>query len=197
MLDFFFAGEKGDPTAIMIAIKDCRSKALHAYLLDSEEANHKVVSKIAQWIDSLGYKRVIIKSAREPAIVSVQDKVRAEAKTETVPENSPKGESQSNGQIESGIRELMGMIRTLKDDIETKTKEPMENNSPMLAWIVEAAGTMISRYRVGKDCKTAYQRLKGKAPPNKVVAIGERVLCLPLKSAGKRNKLAPKFKFGV
>ena len=35
-MDFFFAGEKDNPTAVMIAIKDGESKAMHAYLIPSK-----------------------------------------------------------------------------------------------------------------------------------------------------------------
>ena len=119
------------------------------------------------------------------------------ANTETVPENSPKAESQSNGSIESAIRELAGMHRTLKDAIETKIGEKLGPDHPMLPWIVEYSGTVITRYRVGKDGRTAYCRIKGKNPSNKVVPLGEKVLYMPLKSAGKKNKLAVKFKYGV
>ena len=112
------------------------------------------------------------------------------------PENSPKAESRSNGLAESAIRELEGMIRTVKDHIETKMGVSIERDSPMLAWI-ENAGTVITKYRVGKDSRTTYQRLKGKKPSNMIVRLGEKVLYLPLKSARKQNKLAPKFKYGL
>ena len=196
--DYFFAGENDDPTATMIGIKDSKSKAVHAYLVDNKGVfEHKVATKLAQWIDSLGYKRVAMKTDREASIVAVQEMVKQESKTEIVIENSPKGESQSNGLPEAAVRELSGMIRTLKDSIETKTGEKIEKKSAMMAWIVEHSGNMITRYRVGKDGRTAYQRLKGKAPSNKTLPLGEKVLYLPLKSAGKQNKLAPKFKYGI
>ena len=83
-----------------------------------------------------------------------------------VPENSPKGQSKSNGLIENAIKSLEGMIRRIKDYIETKMQEKLKKDSPMFAWIVEAVGTMITRYRTGEDGKTPYQRLKGKKPSN-------------------------------
>ena len=114
-----------------------------------------------------------MKSDREPSILSVQDAVRKEAKTEMVPENSPKGESPSNGSIESAIRELSGMTRTLKDFIECKMGEQLGQDHPMLPWIVEYSGTVITRYRVGQDGRTPYQRLKGKKPSNKIAPLRE------------------------
>ena len=56
--------------------------------------------------------------------------------TEMVPENSHKGESKSNGMIENAVKSLEGMIRTVKDHIETKMKEKLAQDSPMFAWIL-------------------------------------------------------------
>ncbi len=139
----------------------------------------------------------MIKSDQENSIISVQEELRKKCITEMVPENSPKGESKSNGLIENAIKSLEGMIRTTKDHIETKMKEKIAKDSPLFAWIVEAVGTMITRYRIGQDGKTPYQRLKGKKPSNVLVPIGEKVLYLPLKQPGRMNKLAPKFKYGI
>ena len=197
-MDYFFAGQEDNPTETMIGIKDGRSKAMHAFLVNKKGVcDDRITKKIVQWIDALGNKRVVIKSDNEPSIVSVQEAVRKESITEMVPENSPKGESKSNGMIESAVRELEGMIRTTKDHIETKMGGKLDQDSPMLAWIVESAGTIITRYRIGSDGRTAYQRLKGKRPSNMIVPLGEKVLYLPLKTTGKMNKLAPKFKYGV
>ena len=36
----------------------------------------KIVKRVAQWIDALGYKRIVVKSDSESAVVSVQEAVR-------------------------------------------------------------------------------------------------------------------------
>jgi hypothetical protein len=198
VMDYFFQGEDNNPTATMVAIKDSKSRAMHAFLVEKKgTVDFKIVKKIAQWIDALGYKRVVIKSDQEPSIRNLQEELRKECITEMVPENSPKGESKSNGLIENAIKSLEGMIRTIKDYIETKMQEKLEKDSPMFAWIIEAVGTLITRYRTGEDGKTPYQRLKGKKPSNVLVPLGEKVLYLPLKQPGRMNKLAPKFKYGI
>ena len=120
VMDYFFQGEDDNPSATMIGIKDSKSKAMHAFLVEKKGAvDFKIVKKIAQWIDALGYKRVVIKSDQEHSIVNVQEELRKECVTEMVPENSPKGESQSNGLIENAVKSLEGMIRTIKDHIES------------------------------------------------------------------------------
>ena len=111
-------GGEENPIATLIAIKDSKSKAMRAYLISNKGGcEQKITNEIAHWINSLGYKHIIVKSDREPSIVAVQDAVKEASKIEMVPENTPKGESKSNGNIESAVRELEGMIRSLKDAI--------------------------------------------------------------------------------
>ena len=79
------------------------------------------------------------------------------------------------------------MTRALKDAVETKVDEELGQDHPMLPWIVKYLGTVITRYRIGKDVRAAYYRIKGKNPSNRVVPLCERVLYMPLKSAGKKD----------
>ena len=52
--------------------------------------------------------------------------------------------------------------------------------------------------KVGKDGRTAYERIKGKRSSVQLVPFGERVLYLPLKPKGTRaNKMDPKFRYGI
>ena len=84
-------------------------------------------------------------------------------------ENSPVGESRSNGLTEKAIQEVQGTIRTLKDCVESKLidKETGEKgtttlNGAVITWSTERSGHIIIRYKIGPDGMTAYQRLKGK-----------------------------------
>ena len=96
------------------------------------------------------------------------------------------------------MKELAGMIRTLKDFVEHKANAKLKEDEPILAWIIEYVGILITRNKVGSDGKTAYQRLKGKRATSQVCSIGEKVLYMPVKKSGARlNKLVPRFKYGV
>ena len=46
---------------------------------------------------------------------------------DTILENSPKGDSQSNGAAENAVREAEGMIRTWKVYVEEKLKAVMDS----------------------------------------------------------------------
>ena len=60
------------------------------------------------------YSKVMVK----PAIVALQEAVRNSRQSDTILENSPKGDSQSNGAAENAVREAEGMIHTWKMSVE-------------------------------------------------------------------------------
>ena len=101
----------------------------------------KIIKRVIEVINSVGSPKIIIKSDQEPAIVDLQKDVRKELWNEIIEitkqakgikegkikddfikptggevilENSPVGESQSNGFIENGIREVQNQVRKLK-----------------------------------------------------------------------------------
>jgi hypothetical protein len=166
-----------------------------------------VVKTLVKIIDSHGYGRVLLKSDNERAIVAVQKAVQA-ARTaetaiddqlrETMEELAPRGDSQSNGAAENAVREVEGMLRTWKLHVEEKLNCVIDNKHVLLPWLVQHAGHIITRYKMGADGKTAYQRLKGKRPSGRIMPFGETILWMQPKGTEKRaNKLEPKHHYGV
>ena len=110
----------------------------------------------------LAKERVITKTDQEASIVQLQHEVARQRKEAgTAIENSRVGDSDSNGKIERNIREVKGMIRTFRCDIESKTGKAVKLDDPIVPWIVRHAAYVITRCRVGADGKTALQRIKG------------------------------------
>ena len=130
--------------------------------------NSYAATRVAKIIDSVGYPKCIIKCDQEPSIKNVTDEVRRkiwEDLKETaievqghrvgglvqvqddkdklgktiIQENSPVGESSSNGSVERAIQEVQGQIRKLKINIEKKTGEVIEPNHPIWPWLIEFA----------------------------------------------------------
>ena len=67
------------------------------------------------------------------------------------------------------------MARVLKVQVETNIKRQLEMGELIMRWLVRWAAMVLSRYHVGKDKKTAYERQTGKTCKNDVVPFGERV----------------------
>ena len=87
-----------------------------------------------------------------------------------------KGDKESNGLIENAIVLLRGIIRTVKCHIESRMQEPLNDDSPVMPWLVEQAGCILSRCQKCRVGKTPFERLHGKRPTQEFVPIGEKVL---------------------
>ena len=78
---------------------------------------------------------------------------------EVLLEHSPNGEPQANGEAERAVQSIMGLARTLKEHITTATGQPIPAESPILAWLVNYAGSLLTLFNRGPDGKTPYERL--------------------------------------
>ena len=111
---------------------------------------------------------------------------------EIIEEESPVGDHQANGEIENAIKELEKQIRVLKLSVDSKMQVVIKDDHPVMAWIPQQAGFILSRFQVSKEGKTAYEHLKGKAYRGEVVDFAERVTFMPVVHGGRLNKLQSK-----
>ena len=61
-------------------------------------------------------------------------------------EESPVRESRSNGSIENAVQLVQGMIRTLRDALESRYGERLEGHNMMIPWMVMHAAATMSRF---------------------------------------------------
>ena len=74
----------------------------------------------------------------------------------------------------------------------------MKGNDIVALWLVRWAAMMPSRFLVGKDGKTAYERRRGRKCNIQTEKFGEKVWYKELKSkTEKQHKLDPLWKTGV
>ena len=102
-----------------------------------------------------------------------------------------KGEKESNGLIENAVMLLRGIIGTIKCHVESTTQEPLSDESPVLPWLVEHAGCILSRCQKGRDGKTPFEILHGKKPTQEFVPFGEKVLATQI-TADPTNRMNPR-----
>ena len=72
-------------------------------------------------------------------------------RVETVLENSPQGEKQSNGLAERAVRTGKDMLRTLKGALEDRIKCVIPPTANILKWMAEYGSVMHNRYCIGQD----------------------------------------------
>ena len=89
---------------------------MSANVAPAKGVNGYAVQAAGREIDLAGLRRVVIKSDQEPALKDLLRVVKTERAEdiELQPEESPVGESKSNGEIERAIQTMQGQVRALK-----------------------------------------------------------------------------------
>ena len=140
-----------------------------------------MVNGINDWIDSLGYPKIIVKCDNESSIKQLQREVADARKDKvTIPENPPRGDSSGIGLAESAVKEIEGFIRTHKANIKLEAGVDIPCKSSLMGWLVRHVGTIISRVKVNAETGlTAYEKIKGKHSSALSVPFGESVMFQP------------------
>jgi hypothetical protein len=169
--------------------KDRKGKTISAQVMPEKGAIPYAVLKMSQDIKNLGYREVIIKTDQEPSIKNLKEKVMNElgfeSQIESILEESPVGESQSNGEIEEVARTVGGQVRTMKQALEDRYNTIITAEHQSMPWSVRYAAQTINRCRILEDGRTPYQNMKGRKFKRKIAEIGECVYYLKAKSKGK------------
>ena len=182
----------------VLAVKDSASGSVFAHgapgmAIATGEYGEHTVKAVVNDIDSLGYKRILLKSDQQPSIKVLQQRVKEAWTGEVVKQNSPVASSQSNGRAEKAIRDLEGHLRTLKLALDSRLGLCVPTDAPAIRWLVEHSADFTSRFRVGRDGKTARERIIGKRNLLNVAEFGESVFHLPLdRDRGQTAELDPK-----
>ena len=131
--------------------------------------------RVAKFINSLGCKEITLKSDTEPAIIALRNTVAENCKAEVTLEDAVKGDELSNGLVENGVMLFCGVTRTIKCHVESCTQEELREDSPILPWSVDHAGSILSRCQMGRDGRTPFERFL------------HNYLYIPREGAGKTN----------
>ena len=89
-------------------------------------------------------------------------------------------------------------MRVLKEQVEDKAKMKIDSQDAITLWMVRWAAMMVSRYLVGKDGRTAYERRRGRACRIPVALLGEKVWYKQIRDQKERkDKLESEWKEGI
>ena len=187
-IDYYYLGEKEEGLP-HLQVRDSHTGMSWASPVPAKGNETFAVNFMLGVLDEVGYKRLILKSDNEPAIKALKDAVKAASQVDVILEESKTGDSQSNGLAEVAVRESKRQCRAMKSALQEHLGVEIGEKHPILSWLARHGNFLISRYRVGQDGKTGYEKLKGKKWRRPVVTFGERVWFRPLKSymAGKSD----------
>ena len=95
----------------------------------------------------------MLKSDQEAALGKVLRHAKAHRGegTQTMTEESPVKDSQSNGFIERSIQTIEGQVRTLNLALEKCIGRKLSADSCVIPWLFEHAGNILSLFEVGSD----------------------------------------------
>ena len=88
------------------------------------------------------------------------------------------------------------MIRLIRD-IEGWWGVKIDATHSIWPWIAEHAGFFLTRFEVGRDGKTAYERLKGKSAKVRGMAFAEGILWKRKRAGGPLGKLTCMWEDGI
>ena len=117
-------------------------------------------------VEELGHPRIVTSSDNEPSIRDFVGKVVSVSNAkgdhlQIVHETSPRPSSQSNGSAERAIQTTGGVLRTMKDDIETTVGQRLDATHPVLAWMLRHTGWLHTRFqRHAADGRTSFEKLR-------------------------------------
>ena len=118
---------------------------------------------------------IILKSDNERAMAALRHAIAKFHGGVVVQESPAKGESQSNGAVEGAGRIVREFVRVFKIQIEEKAKIEIESTDAILQWIIRWAAMVCSRYLVGTDGKTGWERRRGRPCNMHAIPFGEKV----------------------
>ena len=93
-----------------------------------------------------------------------------------IPENSPVGESRSNGRAERAVQQVEDHVRTHLGELEERIGQPLKPDNPILSWLVEYVAVLLNKYHPQEGTsETAYQAMHGKEAEERLAYFAETV----------------------
>ncbi len=129
----------------LIMMKDSNTEAMWAVPCGKKGSvgQEWVMKVLNNELESWGHanNKVIFKSDQEFSIVDFKAKLAGYRLGETSLEESPKGESESNGVVENSIRIIKNRIRVLKCELEHHIQYKIPADKDVLQWLIQWACT--------------------------------------------------------
>ena len=181
--------------AIQVA-KDRRTRMIFDHMVPKKGFTHEFgADAVIEDFEKLGFQEMILRCDGEPALKAVQEEVKARRNYQTIMENSPVGDSRAYGAAECAVQAVEEQVRVVRHGLEMRLGMKISGKHPVVCWLNEHAGDLLSKYQVGEDGKTGYQRLKGKKCRGDEVKFGEK-LHYRLKRRARQEKLMSRWAEG-
>ena len=196
-IDYFYMGRREEDCLPILMIADeLTSRTISLCMPEKGVGNPYCVTAAVKHMKILGGQQSVLKSDTERSIVALRSSIQSHFPGMTN-EDGTKGESESMGFVESMVGKVGAQARTLKSALDNRYKRQIGAKEPVLAWLINYASVLLSRYSRGSDGRTPYERSTGKTWKQGLPEFGETVLYQPLKGERSASKLDARFEDGV
>ena len=128
----------------ILVAKDLMGKAVFGHVVPQKgvDTEHFAVDALVQHLKWLGYKKLGLRSDNEPAILKLLEHALTEARMEVLgleqiyQEHPNAYDSSGNGVIEAAVKQLTGILRTNKLDLERRLGMTIPQSHPVMSWLV-------------------------------------------------------------
>ena len=136
----------------IVVWRESKSKSVGAYVVTNKgECEYATIWGAHDMNKILGYNKMNFKGDQEPALRVLMNRIKALSGDQCTLDESPVGDSQSNGDVESAVKQIQGQFRTMRSDLEACYKRVIEANHNVMPHLVRhCAGTM-NRESIGTD----------------------------------------------
>ena len=100
-------------------------------------------------------------------------------------ENSLVDSSKSSGIVERAIQSVQGMIRSTRRAMEERWRVKVDVTHSVWPWIADQSGILLRRFAVGRDGKTAYERLEVKSAKVQGLSFADGILWKRRRAGGQ------------
>ena len=153
-VDYAFMGSEGLQVTILVC--KCKRTRCLAAIQGPEKGMHAMLQPFfAGWLRGLGWKRLLLRSDNERALLAFLRAAAAGLEgVEVMEQASPEGDPAANGLAEVGVRQDKAQTRVLKSHLEKRLKRQPDCSEPLATWLVRHSANCLSRYRIQADGKT-------------------------------------------
>ena len=201
----FFCDDDKDSSAEaefspILVVKDKQMQAVFADVMPHKGASHYATKTVVEHIVWLGHPCVKLRTDGEPAVRALAASVAAALKgknVRTVPDLTPKGDSQAGCIQESAVHQVKGKCRTICAHAAETHGVTIGPTHHLLPWAVQYAAQLIVRTVVAPDGTTGYRRITGRrAVPRPMLPWGDKVQYIPGGGKAKAG-VKPKLEDGI
>ena len=177
-LDYgFLKKEEEEALTTLLITKDRQSRAIFVNVVQNKgRGQDNTVQRVVANVRRLGHRgRLTIKVDNENALLDLREAVMVGLEGTCTPLRPPVGEHQSSGSIEDAVKLVKGLVRVHHRALENAIGASIPSRHPIFTWLAEHVGDILTKYTVGKDGRTPYERLIGRKVREELLSFGEQV----------------------